>query len=975
MKKFFLISGIVLGTLLLLLFTLPFLFKDKIKKAVDEQIANNVNATVFYNADKFGLTFFKKFPALTVTLGEFGVVGFAPFEGDTLVSMNEFNVSVDVLSVVFGKQIKIKSILLDNPSINVIVLKTGEANYNISKPSTDTAKVEPTAEPTKFSVGIDKWEIVNGKLIYDDRQSPQYAKIIGLNHVGKGDFTQDIYDLDTKTTIDSLTYALDTVTYLKNHKFDAKLVLNIDNSNSKYTFKDNLFKINDFGLGVDGSVQMNKDSSMTLDIKLKTPETTFSSILSLIPAVYKKDFTSLKTEGSFAFDAFAKGNYKGSQYPGFGLNLNIKDGFVQYPSLPSAIKNISLDLNIDNQSGNLDSLVVNLKQMHVEVGSNPFDAKFYLKGLNKKYFEANLKGVMNLAELTQLYPMQGYTLKGIFDIDASAKGYYDATSNKMPYIIAHMGLKDGYVKTEAVPAPLEQINMTASVENNAGTMKDMKAKMSSFRMVFDGEPFEAHAEVEDFTDYTYAAFVKGKLDMEKLTKLYPLEGMTIKGFIDTEIDTKGKMSLISAQKYDQLQTSGKMDFTNFSFKSTSFPQGIVMNKAQMIFDPKQIRVPLLKGSLGKSEIDMTGTFNNYMAYVFKNETIVGKMTFNSPDFDVNEWMGGEDTTAKANQPTQPQPVAAIPKNLDITMDCKLKKVLYSTYDMYNMSGIVTMKDGVFALDKGFFNMIEADFKTNMTYDTKDMKHPGYSFDLDVKNLEIKKAYDKFEIVKKLASIAKDVDGKLATNFKVKGELGNDYAIIYPTMNGSGQIFIADAHVKNISYINEAKKLTKLDIPEEYSLQNTKIDAEIINGRVFFKPFDVKAGNIKLNIGGSQGFDQTVDYIVKTSVPASGVNKLASSALSSIFGKALPEVKSYRVDMNVKGNSKSPKVSILSIVPEGAGGTDATKQATDQLKKQAEEKLRAEADRVAKEAAKKGAEEAARKALEQAKKKLPNIKFP
>ena len=569
MKKFLKISGIVIGVILLLLILLPILFKDKIKAALDEQIAKNVNATVFYNADKFGLSFFKPFPSFTATLGEFGIVGIEAFKGDTLLYMDEFNVSLDILSVITGSQIKINRIFLDNPYINVIVLPNGKANYDIAKPSTDTTSVPASDEPTKFNIAIKSWEIANGKVIYDDRKSPMYAKIVGLNHNGKGDFTQDIFDLDTRTTVYSLSYTMDTIPYLKNHQFDATLVLNIDNANSKYTFKDNTFKLNDFALGVDGSVQMNKDSSIALDIAIKTKETSFASILSLVPAIYMKDFKQLKTAGEFAFDAFAKGLYSKKQLPSFGLNLMVKDGFFQYPSLPSAVKNVTIDLNVDDKSGNLDSLIVNLKQMHIEMGSNPIDAKLYLKGLNKKYFDANVKGILNLAEITQIYPMDGMVLKGLFSIDATAKGFYDSTMKKMPTIAANMSLKDGYVKSNSVPAPIEQINMAMTVQNQTGLMRDMKANLSAFKMVFDGEPFEARATVEDFTDYTYNAYIKGKLNMEKLTKMYPQEGMKIKGYINTELDTKGKMSLINAKKYDQLPTSGKMDFSNFSFKSKS----------------------------------------------------------------------------------------------------------------------------------------------------------------------------------------------------------------------------------------------------------------------------------------------------------------------------------------------------------------------------------------------------------------------
>jgi len=998
MKNFLKISGIVIGIMLIMLFLLPILFKDKIKAAVDDQIAKNVNAIVFYNPDRFGLSFFKQFPAITATLSEFGVIGIDSFKGDTLLAVQEFNVSIDVISVITGSQIKVKSILLDNPYINIIVLPNGQANYNIAKSSADTIAESTPSEPIKFNVAINNWEIVNGKVIYDDRKSPMYAKLVGLNHKGKGDFTQDIFDLDTKTRVDSLTYSMDTIPYLKSHQFDATLVLNIDNANSKYTFKDNTFKLNDFALGVNGSIQMNKDSSMALDIAVKTKETSFASILSLVPAIYMKEFKELKTSGEFSFDAFAKGIYKGNQLPGFGLNLTVKDGFFQYPSLPSAVKNVGIDLHIDDKSGNLDSLIVDLKQMHMELGSNPIDAKIYMKGMAKKYFDANIKGVLDLAELTQIYPMKGMALKGLFNIDATAKGYYDSTMKKMPAIAANIGLKGGYVKTSSVPAPIEQINMTMNVENQTGMMRDMKANMSAFKMVFDGEPFEARATVEDFTDYTYDVYVKGKLNMEKLTKLYPLVDMEIKGFVNTEMNTKGKMSLINAKKYDQLPTSGKMNFSNFSFKSKSFPQGIVMTNATMLFDPKQITIPVLKGFVGTSAIDMTGNFSNYMAYVFKNETIVGKMTFNSAQFDVNQWMTPSDTTKKAETPKGKQSVAAIPKNLDITMTANMKRVLYSTFDMTNMIGLVTIKDGVFAITNGFFNMIDADFKTNMKYDTKDMQHPLYAFDLDIKNLDIKKAYSNIEMVRKMASIAKDVDGKLATTFSIRGELAQDYSPIYPSTNGKGLINVTDAVVRNISYISEAKKATKLDIPEEFKLQNTKIEAEIINGRVFFKPFDLNAGSVKMNIGGSQGLDQTIDYLVKSSIPTGGIGKAATDALSSVFGKVIPTVSSLRVDMKVTGTSAAPKVSIVSIVPEGAGGGNAAQQTVNAFKSQAEDKIRAETqrlkaeaeqrarsegervakealDRAAKEAAKRGLEAQAKKAAEEAKKRLPNIKFP
>ena len=68
-----------IGALLILLIAaaiiVPIMFKDDIKAAIDKEIANNVRAEVYFNPQKFGLSIFKNFPNITLTLEEFGVVG------------------------------------------------------------------------------------------------------------------------------------------------------------------------------------------------------------------------------------------------------------------------------------------------------------------------------------------------------------------------------------------------------------------------------------------------------------------------------------------------------------------------------------------------------------------------------------------------------------------------------------------------------------------------------------------------------------------------------------------------------------------------------------------------------------------------------------------------------------------------------------------------------------------------------------
>ncbi|TAG56283.1 MAG: hypothetical protein EAZ27_05240 [Cytophagales bacterium] len=979
MKKVLLIVAGFLVFVLVALGIAPFLFKDKIKAKVDEAIAQNVNAKVYYDINKFGLSFFKNFPNLSLTLGDFGVVNYAPFEGDTLVDVKEFVVVVDIMSAIKGENLIIRKISLNKPYINIQKNLNGVANYDISKPSSDTTTAKPTEKSTS-KTSINKWEIINGKVIYDDKVTPTYAEILNLNHSGSGDFSADILDLATQTNIESITVQYDSVSYLKNKKMDVKLVLNMDNVNSKYTFKENSIAINDFAFAFDGWLQMKKDSSIDMDLTYKVKETAFKNLLSLIPGMYTESFKDLESDGSLAFDGFAKGTYFKQKLPAFGVNLIVKDGKFQYPKLPTPVKDVNIDLNVKNKDGIIDNTYINLKNLHFLMGSNPIDAKMIVKGLKSMDLDGQLKAKLNLAEVTQIFPLDSLTLKGTFDLDAKVKGIYK-NAKQLPALDVKMAMKDGYVKTLKMPnTPLEQINFSSTVKNATGTMKDMVATLDNYTMLLDGEKFTANAKVENFDDYTYTANVKGNLDMDKITKIYPMKDMTLGGKILTDITTSGKMSVLKAGKYDQLPTSGSMDFNKFSFVSASMPQGLKLTQAHMAFDPQKITVSNMNGFLGKSDFAASGIFSNYMAYLFQSKVLVGKLDFSTQNFDVNEWIPATDPNVpkaeeKAEDPTP------IPQNIDFTMNSKLKKVLYTNMTMTDMTGIITMKDGIFKLTNGNFDLIGGHFATNCTYNTQNPKNPKFDYDLDMKNVDIQAAVKTFESIKKFAPIAEKIEGKMSTNFAIKSDLAKGYQPVYNTLFGNGLAITFDAKMKDGGFMNKINSAAKFSSPNSggnnaVNIGNTRIQFDIANGRIKFKPFDIKIGDNIINMGGSSGLDKTLDFDVVSQMPAATAGAAINDIMSKLGGQNMG-ISKVLANIKVTGSHDSPKFSLLGITTDKGKPEDMAKNALQEKAKQEGEKLKQQAlQKAQEEAAKLIQQQGAEKAKQEAEKLLKNkIKLP
>lgn len=960
----------LIGFIILAGILVPVLFKDDIKKAIDDAIAENVNAEVYFDVDKFDISVFKNFPNVTVTLNDFGIIGVNEFKGDTLAAINSFRVVVDIMSVINDDEMVIKGIHFGGANIHVIVNEKGLANYDIAKPT------EEDEESTPFNLDIAEFVISKANIIYDDRQSDMFANIQNLNYNASISLSE-IYKIISKGNIEALTYEMDGITYLNKGKVDVKFDSDIDLENMKFVFRENQFKLNDFSFGFNGSVEMPDTATTKLDITFGAKETEFKNILSLVPGVFLEGFETLKTSGSLKFDGYAKGELVGEQIPTFGLNLFVENGMFQYPDLPTPVENVQVDLMIRNPDGILDNTIINLRKFHVDMGNNPVDAMLVLKGLTNMDIDGKVVAKINLNELNTIYPIKGLQQKGQFYIDAKAKGVYSEAQKRMPAIQAEMRLQDGYVKSEEFPVPLENIQMQARAFSD-GVMENSWFKLDAFDMLMDGEQFSAKADVKNFDDINYDFSMNGVIDITKMMKIYPLEDMTISGIVDVKsFNTKGKMSDVEAENYMALTSSGAATVKDFFYSDVDLPQGFKITSAAATLAPSHIELTSFDGFIGKSDMQLSGKISNYMGYLFsKTDTVLnGTLTFHSKAFDLNEWMTEEEIPEGEEIPLE---VVPIPQNIDFVIPSRIDKLLYDNYDITNMAATIIVRDGVAKLEKGAFNMLGGDFTGSGFYDTRDMEHPKYGIDFKVNNLAVSKAYETFNTIQTLAPIAKSLTGAVNTEFHLNGELGQDMMPILKTLNGSGFFKFIDGQLKEMNVTKSIADKTGFKGFDGASLKDLFVDFSIEQGSLLTKKFPFDVAGVRMLVGGKSFIDGTIDYALNMNLPTGQVGSALTSSLKSSGLGAFGLDKGIDLGLGLVGPAADPSVKIKSATPAGPSAGDVVKARFDdeKAKREAEAKARIEdekrkAEQEAKariEAEKQKIEDAAQAKINEAKKK-------
>ncbi len=226
-----------------------------------------------------------------------------------------------------------------------------------------------------------------------------------------------------------------------------------DLANNKYTLKDNTIRLNAIQAGIDGWVAL-KDPAIDMDLKLNTNDIGFKEILSLIPAIYATEFSSLKTDGTATLNATAKGTLLGDTVPAFNVDIQVKNAMFRYPALPAGVDKLT-SMPTYRIRGNIDLTTVDINPFSFRLAGNPFSLTAYVKTpVSDPDFKVEAKGILNLGMIKQVYPLGDMELNGTIDADMQMSGAFHLSKREQyDRILAAgtIGLTDMKLKMQDMP--------------------------------------------------------------------------------------------------------------------------------------------------------------------------------------------------------------------------------------------------------------------------------------------------------------------------------------------------------------------------------------------------------------------------------------------------------------------------------------------------------------------------------------------
>jgi hypothetical protein len=945
-KKILKITGITLIILIALAFLIPILFKKQITALVKKEINKNLVAKVDFR--DVSLSLFRHFPKIAITLEDLTVIGSDEFANDTLIATKSLDASVNLISAIKGKDIKVYGVYLESPRIHALVNKEGKANWDIAKVSTDTIASTDTGV-SEFKMSLQKYEINDGYIYYRDESIDMSAEITGLDHEGSGDFTQDVFTLSTRTKADAAGFTYAAIPYLVNTETTIDADIEIDNKTNKYTFKTKDIRLNNLKLNADGFFQLVNDSTYNMDIKFTAPSTEFKDILSLIPAIYKQDFNKIKTDGQAMFNGFVKGTYSPQQLPAYDVKLEVKNGFFQYPDLPKPVRNIQLAMRLSNPDGQTDNAVVDISKGHLEMDNEPFDFKLLFKNPEtSQYIDAMAKGKIDLANISKFVKLEGNTkLSGLVAADAFAKGSMNALQNQTGNFTAggFFDIKNLFYSSDAFPQPVQNGNMKIQLENSGGVADNTSVNISSGHIEVGKDPVDFSLQLRHpVSTIDFSGNAKGRFTLENIKQFVVLEnGTSIGGTLTADLGFNGNKTAIDKKEYDKINIGGTAGLDNLRYVSKDYPTGINIVNTQLSFTPKNVVLNSLDGNYLGTNFSAIGSLNNLVGYAMQDEPLSGTVNVTADKMNLNDWMG-TDTTTTATTATTPAPSAApflVPSNINLVVNAKAGQVKYDKVNYNNITGSLALNDQAVKLQNVKAEALDGTITLNGSYSTKlNKKEPAISMSYAVKDMDVQKAFLSFNTIQALMPIGRFLAGKLSSELAMTGSLNGNMMPDLNSLTGKGNLLLLEGVLKKFAPLEKLATMLQVDRLKSISIKDIKNYIEFANGKVLVKPFTVKIEDIEMQIGGTHGFDQSIDYIIGMKVPRKYIGAQGNNLLNDLVSKAnikgIPVKLGEMVDLNVKMSGSLTNPSIQINLKQVAG--DAVKELKQQAVDFAKEKV-------------------------------------
>ncbi|KAB1160658.1 AsmA family protein [Tenacibaculum aiptasiae] len=530
--------------------------------------------------------------------------------------------------------------------------------------------------------------------------------------------------------------------------------------------------------------------------------------------------------------------------------------------------------------------------------------------INFKTPSSDFKNFLGLIPEAYTKNIANVTTSGNFSVNGKVNGIID--NSNIPKLDITLSSKNASFKYPDLPKTVRNINIDAQIKNTTGKTQNTYVNIAGLSFKIDEDTFSGKGSVHNLTTNPLInATLNGTLNLANINKAYPVDLKNeLRGILKANLHTKFDLDAIQKSNLNRIKNNGHIEVSDFVFSSKDIVNPINIKNTKVDFTPTTISLTKFDANTGKSDINATGKIQNLLGFLLSNKKLQGDFKVNSNSFYVSDFMqeNTNPTEKKEDTPKEEKPTESlmIPAFLDCKIFADAKTVYYDNLKLRNVKGTLLLKDEKATLQNVNAGIFNGKIALNGEVNTQ-KKQPTFDVKLGIKSFDIAQSFNSLDLLQSLSPIAGAMNGKLNSDINLSGDLNTDFTPNLTSISGKALAELLTTKInpektKALSLLND--KLSFIDLTK-LDLTDIKTHLSFKKGQVEVSPFKLKYKDIGINVGGTHGFDQTMNYNITFDVPAKYLGSDVQGILSKLSAK--DQNITVPVTANLTGSMTSPTI--------------------------------------------------------------------
>lgn len=515
--------------------------------------------------------------------------------------------------------------------------------------------------------------------------------------------------------------------------------------------------------------------------------------------------------------------------------------------------------------------------------------------------EVRFKDLLSLIPAFYKHEFRSLAASGELSMELWARGQMHGA--QLPAFELKTEVHNGSFQYSSLPKAVTDINIAAKVSNAGGELDKTEVEISEFGLKMAGNSLSATGYATNLmSDPTFRATLSGRVDLGAIREVYPLEkGIDLAGRIAASLKLSGRMSDVESGRYERISASGSLVVEQLGLHVPQLPE-VFIRRAAATISPQAMTLGEFGVTVGGSDLSATGQLTGYLGYLMRGEQLAGRLYVKSDLLDLNEIRAAvpadaEAESADAEKPAEeaaaaPAQAIVVPKNLNLSLNAELKKVLFEKMVITDIAGEMSVAGGTLSLDRLGLQLFGGKASASGRYSTAaDPAHPTLSLAASIAKASFPRTFEEIEAVRQLAPIFEKASGDYSLSIDMRTTLDAVMSPDLMSLTAQGEISSENVSVEGVEVFDKLADLLKNDKLRRIEARDLKIRFSIKDGRVTTEPFDLKMGDVNVNMSGTTGLDRTIDYTAKVTLPA---------GVGGVLGA---------VNVGIGGTFTSPKITL------------------------------------------------------------------